>query len=1222
MSLKATAIGDPCPSCGELVEQGTQHVCGTAPAPVVVVPAGDDPLIGSVVGERYRVISQISAGGMGVIYRAKHVLLENLVALKVLLRPQDPDAQRRFIQEAQIACKVQHPNTVYTSDFGVLPDGRYYIVMELLTGRTLADLIQKGRLSPPRACQIGLQIARGLAAVHDKGIIHRDLKPENVLLIEQDGKRDFVKIVDFGIATNTNQPLPAMKLGAEVDPNSPEAKRAFQLRYTLPGTVLGTPHYMSPEQALGEDVDARADQYALGCMLFEMLTGKVPFDDANAGALMFKHAYTAPPTLADMGAGPDVSPSLDGAVMRTLEKKRERRFATMRELESLLQLELDMLGNRSESMRMTGSAFQAMGVKPRPRWWLRTLLVAVLGLLGSGAWVYQAGYLRAWFPDTKALLTLREEAVASIVRDLQSDEAALRQEAIAILEATGDRSHAARIVPLLTDREASVRVRAAEALGVLDNALFTDQLAAVLDESNKNPLVAAAAAVALDQLGDGRGKKALKAAMTGKNDPAKIEAGLYLLQSGDKEASKSLLGMIEKGKVAEEGAVKILAKLLKSGDDGAKDSLYHRLSTGSKEQQAGVAVELSRAGDSRGKEVLRELLRRASPQQLRAATTLAELDEPIDADLFRAVIWDDAISVTIRLLALRGLSFTGGSGDLARLGRLLKGSTDAFLRQGVAATILRLCDNDAVLAAARSLGTGGEAGWLLRDQSVAALSEVDSDRSTSALARLLRKRDGKVAQRRVAAQVLGRRGGATAVRALAEGIGDPELEVRVAVTQALSKIAKRTSDKLASGAKAELSQALKQIAGQEESQTEIAARVALLALGEEDQQKFLLQIWKQTDVTKKRVVIEEVETDRELLVAGLADADPTCHRLAARKLALLQDARAVPTLQSVAGARPVTADGVLAGVLLQRLGQPANPELGPEKMATATDPTLRGAAVEAAALLDPMGLRGVLEQGSRDQVRSVREKALEAAQSLVERGTGLEVAQVCLRQLATDADAELRVRATVMFQHLKRTGKVIPDAPVSSGDKKPAVGEPDKRSGADGGVSGKSAESKGLDAGTPGTEPLSKALAQQRLLAAQTQVQRGEQPAARQALESLRAQCQQAAVGTCEAVWFPLASELSGLYEATRALPEAMSVLDKAEELSTLNRAQKKSLKKKRAELGKRLGRLVVKREVNGRCESNTQWVLPGAYPASSQPGETRTVQVGAGKSKTVGSCS
>ena len=163
-----------------------------------------DPLIGQVINERFKVLRRIGKGGMGAVYKARHLALDTNVAIKVLLHQRSHDDQERFIQEAKLASKVRHPNTVYISDFGFLADGRLYLVMELLAGRILSSEISTGPLELTRALQIAIQITRGLQAVHDKGIVHRDMKPENVFLLDQDGTHDFVKIVDFGIAKATN----------------------------------------------------------------------------------------------------------------------------------------------------------------------------------------------------------------------------------------------------------------------------------------------------------------------------------------------------------------------------------------------------------------------------------------------------------------------------------------------------------------------------------------------------------------------------------------------------------------------------------------------------------------------------------------------------------------------------------------------------------------------------------------------------------------------------------------------------------------------------------------------------------------------------------------------------------------------------------------------------------------------------------------------------------
>jgi serine/threonine-protein kinase len=243
-------------------------------------------LVGLILGDRYEIQERLSAGGMGVVYKGRHIVLDSPIAVKILLKPQDTEAQRRFQQEAKLASLIRHPNTVYISDFGQLSDGRSYLVMEFLQGPTLSHVLRSGRLSVFRACQIARQIAEGLQAVHDKDIVHRDLKPENIFLI-RDGQKEFVKIVDFGIALAA----PALRMEkaetallATVKQGEQGAEKATavgadegteadaQARHTLPGTILGTPHYMSPEQASGDTVDARCDQYALGCILYENTT--------------------------------------------------------------------------------------------------------------------------------------------------------------------------------------------------------------------------------------------------------------------------------------------------------------------------------------------------------------------------------------------------------------------------------------------------------------------------------------------------------------------------------------------------------------------------------------------------------------------------------------------------------------------------------------------------------------------------------------------------------------------------------------------------------------------------------------------------------------------------------------------------------------------------------------------------------------------------------------
>jgi serine/threonine protein kinase len=278
-----------------------------------------DKLVGQTLDGRYLVEKKIGEGGMGVVFRVRHAVIERPLAIKVLKRDamRDPATIRRFVQEAKAASRIGHPNIVDVTDFGTTPDGLTYSVMEFVPGATLGAAIRLAAPFPAhRAIRITAQIARALAAAHDKGIVHRDLKPENVFLIDRDGRHDFVKIVDFGIAKVT-----------------PPSGQAAGPRLTRAGAVFGTPEYMAPEQAAGRtDTDGRADIYALGVIFYEMICGKVPHrGDSMVRTLAMQMLEPAEPPSKER---PDlaIDDELEAVIMRALAKKREQRFQTMGEL--------------------------------------------------------------------------------------------------------------------------------------------------------------------------------------------------------------------------------------------------------------------------------------------------------------------------------------------------------------------------------------------------------------------------------------------------------------------------------------------------------------------------------------------------------------------------------------------------------------------------------------------------------------------------------------------------------------------------------------------------------------------------------------------------------------------------------------------------------------------------------------------------------------------------
>jgi eukaryotic-like serine/threonine-protein kinase len=268
-------------------------------------------LSGQLLDGRYQIDYVLGVGSMGVVYGARHAAVGKLVAVKALRAhlATDAEALQRFNAEATAATSIGNEHIVETFDFGRLPDGTAYLVMEYLEGRPLADLIEGWAPLPlSRITKIGVQIAEALNAAHLAGIVHRDLKPDNVFLCQRDGDPDFVKILDFGIA----------KFGVS------------QARLTQAGAVFGTPAYMSPEQAAGRAADGRTDVYALGVMLYEMACGRVPFQGESALAVLSMHSSEEPEPLS--ARAPDVSRELEAIVHKCLRKEPDARYASMAEL--------------------------------------------------------------------------------------------------------------------------------------------------------------------------------------------------------------------------------------------------------------------------------------------------------------------------------------------------------------------------------------------------------------------------------------------------------------------------------------------------------------------------------------------------------------------------------------------------------------------------------------------------------------------------------------------------------------------------------------------------------------------------------------------------------------------------------------------------------------------------------------------------------------------------
>ncbi len=312
---------------------------------------------GTVIGS-YRLIDVIGEGGMGVVYLAEHTKLGRRVAIKMLRTEygSNPQAVQRFFAEARAVNKISHQNIVEITDFVENPGADNYYIMELLIGSNLAKQIDgQPVMAPARAVGIMAQVARALEAVHEAGIVHRDLKPDNVFLIERSGQKDFVKLLDFGVA----------KLG--------ELGDGIALHRTAAGAILGTPEYMSPEQASGKTVDYRTDLYSFGVLLYELVTGRLPLTGSSFGELVVKHLTVAPPLPSKIAGLPHViPPSLEDLILACLAKDPLDRPDTIRtvltRLEAIAQDEgWDLVTFTDAVPRVTGRmAVMPALHKPRP----------------------------------------------------------------------------------------------------------------------------------------------------------------------------------------------------------------------------------------------------------------------------------------------------------------------------------------------------------------------------------------------------------------------------------------------------------------------------------------------------------------------------------------------------------------------------------------------------------------------------------------------------------------------------------------------------------------------------------------------------------------------------------------------------------------------------------------------------------------------------------------
>ncbi|PSM32319.1 HEAT repeat domain-containing protein [Haliangium sp. UPWRP_2] len=1088
-----------CIHCGTAYPTSAQHVCAGEPTSALAagppaaardsyVGADDEPdaLIGTTLSERYEIQARIGHGGMGVVYRARHTLLGRTVAVKVLAKHRSETDQRRFLQEARLASQIVHPHIVYISDFGVLSDSRPYLVMEYIEGPTLGRILRKTsghRLDILRALRIAQQIALGMQAVHDRGIVHRDLKPENIFVLPAGsaasapseagaaqatgGADDFIKIVDFGIAKDTravasSEPDAAVPAQRPSAPNlrppvvaRDDAETQQQPRssgdsedssggsggsgnqgLTRVGASIGTPRYMAPEQVDGAGIDARADQYALGCILYQLICGQLPFTAPSAMELLSLQKFEQAQSLRERFPQLAVPPSIDALVLRMLAKSKAERFASMRDLSAALLHEIELLSvQRGEKVAISsGLAAQLGGGRGThvivrghklPLW---AVAAGGLGLIGLLSLVGILGY-RRYTREPAGLQPGELAAIESAARkvlesDLRATDADLKQGALKGLSLTRDAAYRGVLQEALLDGSPAIQSRAAEALGQLGDRQAVPALQAVLGKQPKEAVQAAVAA-ALLQLGDGLGQRTLEAMLSGSSSEARLRAIAILCQRGHSQA----LGMAEQTLAApslpEPLRLSLLGCLTQAGNESALSVLRGKMRSASVEEALLAAARLAQQGHEEGRAFLRAQVQAAGREKLLAARFLAAPDEPQMGELFRQVLRDRQATPPSRLLASEGLGLSGQLLDVRLLSRQLGAEAGAALQLGSATAIITLAASDPgalseqSLKWARAALADGE--WTVREAAVAVLADSTAHDAGPLLSKLLG--DVHPAVRASTARALGRRRDEGAELALRTGLGDREEAVREASLRSLLQI------EAAVPAEAAVRKTLQQGVGGWVKELVSAggeverslARSLLLRLGDRGQLSPLRELSQSGNAEVRRLLVEQLGAEIEFVAGLLRDAVFAVRFAAAQKLAAAGDRRAIPVLREALAQATPEALPALSG--LRRLGEAATlPEGLLSKLAV-------GQVAVRLSLLDALpGLfqdengqvMALLRRLARDVDAEVRKRTAEVAAALPLGPAGHPGLPI-LRLLGSDADASVRARAATLQAGVLRT---------------------------------------------------------------------------------------------------------------------------------------------------------------------------------------------------------
>ncbi len=1195
--------------------------------------------VGQLVGN-FRIVSKIGQGGMGAVYAAVHRQIGRRAAVKVLHGPlaKTSDYAQRFLNEARAVNILRHPNLVEIFDFGQLPDGTLYIIMEFLEGESLrAKLRRTRKLSEAQSTELARQMAQALDSAHQKGIVHRDLKPENVMLVSDAVRptEDRVKILDFGIAKVNQQSQPNKQNPV---PTGEEAED-FQ---TAIGTSMGTPKYMAPEQyADASKVDGKADVFALGVMLYEMIAGQVPFPKTSLSAF-----HQPPKPLAEVE--PSVSPKLATLIHRMLTPKP-----------------LDRPGMREVLELLTPPATEVLAAVPAPpppptRWGRLIFLSALIAASIMAAGIYIGRTRTPVVPppvdapeEADFLIDVagpKARALGVLYQGLRSADAGLRGQAALMLGLSRDVTQRSSIATLLKDTNPMVQAQAAEALGQLGSTDAHGDLLALLD-GNTPPAVKVTAAGALARLAHPRGKQVLHELLQDPSDSIRITAMLLLLEVGDTQAAEPLRAALKNPSVPDKVAWSILRRLAQIGDSGAQQQLSARMAgEGLTDRRITAAGYLAGLGDERARALLSQASQRPGPQQLVAASLLAEVGDFSVYPLFKRVSTDSRQPSELRQLAFQGMGSCGRRhGAVLLAGLLDELSALPTLRQQAAGAILQITGGDPAQIARQSMSWAQAAlshdDWVVRQNATTVLADLDSDQAVPLLTRALSDAQREV--RRSAATALGQKTLRAALAALRIALNDADPEVRQAGLRAMVNILASMGSAGARATSDDTKARLQQLSESGTAEEQIIASATLARLGDTAQLERLRGMLNSPNAILRRLVVETTAGDEGMLKQALADADFGVRFAAARRLGSLGQRDAITALKE--GLAAGGADSLIAYGLLRKLGEPAMPPAGLIDQIGRDTPTTR-ALLEIIGDLPASDALPLLIKARFDSDAGVRRRVAEVATSLYLKNHDESLLQI-VYSLSNDPEVSVRTRTGALLAKLM--GKeTAPKEP-----KEPAESPPDMAAPADA-ATAPSVAARGklhivgeqwvriaidqqgsIALGPPPFEislaagrhtvtfsggtvevtvpagdtavvniPISHAeqllhdtadaivrrdfaRAQQMIDRARSLVGRGKGPRSAQAeLSILQAR----------------------LYEAQGRWPEAMNELERVQRLPESWRKSEQTLSMQAAiaRLSSRLGRIRVSKEVDGRCVYTDQWVLPGAHSIETEPGGGQSRQV------------